>query len=223
MAISLPTRMDEHSVENSVLCLCAHHACSPLLQRFLHEEEQCSARSDMSFLFGCDLHLSGLNVDLNLESSVLLPIVAAFCQCFLSRMVEDIPVQYQSPAPQGGNAKDDGTKQIVLGLSKQYTHKKGWEAAELASRVAARRWLQHRAGVEVFDVRPPTRIVGREELQVVARIASSTYDGPLRASGTDGAVTRPVYTTEEANIPSRMGCNSTARCCGGRLGTGITQ
>ena len=38
-------------------------------------------------LFGCDLHLSGLNVGLNLESSVLLPIVAAFCQCFPSRMV----------------------------------------------------------------------------------------------------------------------------------------
>ena len=82
VAFSLPTRMGEHSVENSVLCSCAHHACSPLLQRFLHEEEQCSARSDMSLLFGCDLHLSGLNVGLNLESSVLLPIVAAFLSVF---------------------------------------------------------------------------------------------------------------------------------------------
>ena len=39
------------------------------------------------------------------------------------------------------------------------------EAAEIAPPVAARRWLQHRAGVEVFDARPPTRIVGREELR----------------------------------------------------------
>ena len=59
------------------------------------------------------------------------------------------------------------------------------------------RWLQHRAGVEVFDVRSPTRIAGREELQVVAQIASSTYDRALRASGTDGVMTRPFNTTEE--------------------------
>ena len=66
---------------------------------------------------------------------------------------------------------------IVLGLSKQHTDRQGWEAAELARRVAARRWLQHRAGVEVLEARPPTRVAGREELQVVAQIASSTYDG----------------------------------------------
>ena len=79
----------------------------------------------------------------------------------------------------------DGS-QLLVSLSKQYTDKQGWEAAELAPRVAARRRLQHRAGVEVLDVRPPTRIAGREELQVVAQIASSTCDGALRASGTDG-------------------------------------
>ena len=39
---------------------------------------------------------------------------------------------------------------------------------------------KHRGGVEVFDVRPPTRIAGREELQVVAQIASSTFDRALR-------------------------------------------
>ena len=87
--------------------------------------------------------------------------------------------------------------QIVLCLSKQYTDKQRWEAADFAPRVAARRCLQHRAGVEVFDVRLPTRIAGREELPVVAQIASSTYDGALRASGTDGVMTRPFYTTEE--------------------------
>ena len=82
--------------------------------------------------------------------------------------------------------KDGGTKQIVLSLSKQHTDKQVWEAAELAPRVTTRLSLQHRAGVEEFDVRPPTRIAGREELQVVAQIASATFDRALRASGTDG-------------------------------------
>ena len=59
----------------------------------------------------------------------------------------DIPVQYQSTAPQGGSVKDGGTKQIVQSLSKQYTDKQGWEAAELAPRVAERRWLQHQTRV----------------------------------------------------------------------------
>ena len=136
----------------------------------------------------------------------------------------DIAVQYQSTALQKGNVKDCGTKQIVLSLSKQYTDKQGWFAAKLAPRVAARRWLQYRAGVKLFDVRPPTRIFGREELRVVAQIASSTYDG-LRASGTDGVMTRPFYTTEEEkthfrSVPpplglSRMGCNSTVSVMGG--------
>ena len=115
----------------------------------------------------------------------------------------DVPVQYQSTAPQGGSVQDGGTSQIVLNLSKQYTDKQGWEAAELAPRTAARRWLQHRAGVEVFDVRPPTRVAGREELQVVAQIASSTYDRALRASGMDGVMTRPFYTTEKEKTQFR--------------------
>ena len=51
--------------------------------------------------------------------------------------------------------------------------------------------------MEVLDVPPPTRTVGREELQVAAQIASSTYDGALRASGTGEVITRPFYTTEE--------------------------
>ena len=81
--------------------------------------------------------------------------------------------------------------------SEQTTHRQTrLEAAELARRVAAKRWLQHRAGEEVFDARLPTRIAGREELQVVAQV-SSTHDGALRASGTDGVMTRPFYTTEE--------------------------
>ena len=82
----------------------------------------------------------------------------------------------------------------------QYTDKQGWQAAELAPRVAVRRWLKHRPGVEVFDVRPPTRIAGREELQVVP-IASSTYDGALRASRMDGVMTRPFYTTRGRRNP----------------------
>ena len=92
---------------------------------------------------------------------------------------------------------DGGTKQIVLNLSRQHTDKQGWEAAELAPRVAARRWLQHRAGVEVLDVRPPTRVAGREKLQVVAQVTSLTYENALRASGVDGVMTRPFYTIEE--------------------------
>ena len=31
----------EHSVETFVLCSFAHHACSPLLQGYLHEDELC--------------------------------------------------------------------------------------------------------------------------------------------------------------------------------------
>ena len=31
----------EHRVENTMPCSFAHHACSPLLQGFLHEEELC--------------------------------------------------------------------------------------------------------------------------------------------------------------------------------------
>ena len=32
---------DDHDVEHSMLCSSAHHACSPLLQVNLHEEELC--------------------------------------------------------------------------------------------------------------------------------------------------------------------------------------
>ena len=53
---------------------------------------------------------------------------------------------YQSAAPQGGKVGDGGTTQMVLNLSEQHTVKQEREAAERATRVAARRWLQHRAG-----------------------------------------------------------------------------
>ena len=33
----------EHNVENFMLCSFAHHACSPLLQGCLHQEELCKA------------------------------------------------------------------------------------------------------------------------------------------------------------------------------------
>ena len=61
--------------------------------------------------------------------------------------------------------KDGGTKQIVLNLGKQHTDKQGWEA-ELAPR-----W---RGGA--LEVRRPARIAGREELQVVAQVTSSSYE-----------------------------------------------
>ena len=85
---------------------------------------------------------------------------------------------------------DGGTKQIGLNLSKQRTGKQGWEAAELAPRVAVRRWLQHRAGVEVHDMRPPTRVAGREELQgVVPLPLDFSVDVALREAAwlADGA------------------------------------
>ena len=61
--------------------------------------------------------------------------------------------------------------------------------------VAARRWLQHRAGAEVLEVRPPTRIAGREELQVVAQVTSLSYENVMRASGVDGR--RPDLSTQQ--------------------------
>ena len=39
----------EHNVVNIMLCSFAHHACSPLLQRFLHDEEQCKAALTCQF------------------------------------------------------------------------------------------------------------------------------------------------------------------------------
>ena len=78
---------------------------------------------------------------------------------------------FQSAAPQGGKVGDGGTKQNVLNLSKQHTDKRGR---------AARRWLQYRAGVEVLDVRPPTRVARREELQVVAQVTSLTDENAPR-------------------------------------------
>ena len=59
--------------------------------------------------------------------------------------------------------------------------------------VATQSWC----GVEVLDVRRPTRTAGREELPVVAQIAISSYEGALGASGTVGVMTRLFYTTEE--------------------------
>ena len=50
-------------------------------------------------------------------------------------------------------------------------------------------------------MRPPTRTAGREELHVVAQIASSSFEGALRASGTDGVMTRLFCTTEEGKNP----------------------
>ena len=37
-----PDEFGEHTVENFLLCSFAHHACSPLLQGFPHDEELCN-------------------------------------------------------------------------------------------------------------------------------------------------------------------------------------
>ena len=42
MAGPSPIKKGEHTVENFMLCSFAHHACSPLLQGFLHDEELCN-------------------------------------------------------------------------------------------------------------------------------------------------------------------------------------
>ena len=71
------------------------------------------------------------------------------------------------------------------------------------ARVAARRWLQHRAGAEVLEVRPPTRIAGRFVLR--ERVACQGFDGrgktlsrsvplPLEFS-LDGALRKAAWLT----------------------------
>ena len=113
----------------------------------------------------------------------------------------DVPVQYQSTAPQGRCVKGGGTKQIVLSLSKQYTDKQGWEAAELAPRVA-RAVPEHslgssRTGAASARRAPSDAHCGTRRIASCGKIASSSYEGALRASGTDGVMTRPFCTTEE--------------------------
>ena len=47
----------DHNVENIMLCSFAHHACGPLLQGFLHEEELCqvalTCHSALDVIFLC--------------------------------------------------------------------------------------------------------------------------------------------------------------------------
>ena len=50
------------------------------------------------------------------------------------------------------------------------------------------------AGVEVLDVRPPSRVAEREELQVVAQVTSFTCENALRA---DRVMTRPFFVIKE--------------------------
>ena len=143
----------------------------------------------------------------NRSLAVLAPINVNERSTDISVLVQDRNGCLQSrqrSEPQGGCVKDGGTKQIVLSLGKQSTDKQGWKRRHW-HRESARRWLQHRAGVEMLDVRPPTRIAGREELQVVAQIASSSYDGALRASGTDGVMTLPS-TRQRRKTPSSAPC-----------------
>ena len=58
----------EHNVGNFVLCSSAHHACSPVLQGFLHEAELCKVPLARGFFLGCDLPLSGLNAEVCVSS-----------------------------------------------------------------------------------------------------------------------------------------------------------
>ena len=41
----------EHNVENFVLCSFARHACSPLLEGFVHEEDLCKVALTCHFSF----------------------------------------------------------------------------------------------------------------------------------------------------------------------------
>ena len=41
----------EHTLENIMLCSFAHHACRPLLQGFVYEEEQCKVALTFRFAF----------------------------------------------------------------------------------------------------------------------------------------------------------------------------
>ena len=55
--MSFTNEEGEHSVENFMLCSCAQHACSLLLQGFLHEEELCkvalTCRFSLDVLYLC--------------------------------------------------------------------------------------------------------------------------------------------------------------------------
>ena len=51
----------EHNVDSFMRCSSAHHACSPFLQGFLHEEDLMCGGSDTSLLLGCGLLLPGLS------------------------------------------------------------------------------------------------------------------------------------------------------------------
>ena len=64
-------------------------------------------------------------INVNEKGTEISVLVQEWNGCMQSRQrflhqLGDIPVQYQSTAPQGGNVKHGGTKQIVLSLSKQY-------------------------------------------------------------------------------------------------------
>ena len=66
-------------------------------------------------------------INVNEKGTEISVLVQDRNDCVQSRLrflqqLEDVPVQYQSPAPQGGSVKDGGTKQIVLSLNKT-THR----------------------------------------------------------------------------------------------------
>ena len=48
-----------HNVENFILCSIANHACSPLLQGFLHEEELCKVAATCHFSLGVSFLCQG--------------------------------------------------------------------------------------------------------------------------------------------------------------------
>ena len=91
-------------------------------------------------------------------------------QRFLARGHSRHVPQYSTARRKSGRRRNEAN--CFESEQTAHTYKQGWEAAELAPRVAVRRCLQHRAGVEVLDVRPPTGVAGREELQAMAQVTT---------------------------------------------------
>ena len=91
----------EHSVENFMLCSFAQHACSPLLQGFLHEAELCKVALTCHFSLDV-LYLCQEWVELFLEFSDLWS-VCSLLQLFRSAL----------PSRKGCNS----TERVVMGDS----------------------------------------------------------------------------------------------------------
>ena len=73
---------------------------------------------------------------------------------------------HQLGAPQRGKVGDGRTKQFVFNFEQTAHRQTKMEGSRAGSACCG--------GTRVLDVRPPTRVAGREELQVVAQVTSLT-------------------------------------------------